>query len=155
MSENKDFFGYNRKVNAPGSVLSAEFATLTLGDDPSATILLQSAQFSFQHAVQPFFEIGSADLYWTTGQPMGSGSISRAVGQEGFLQKFGKGSACTKIQSVGVGLKKQGGCIELTNQGKGFNLLNCIPEAITVSISAGALQMQEGLALKVGALIPE
>jgi hypothetical protein len=155
MSDNKDFFGYSRKVKAAGEVLTAEFATITLGDDPTAVLLLQSAQFSYQHNVAPFYEIGSADLYWTTGQPMGAGSISRAVGQEGFLQKFGKGSACSKIQSIGVGLKKSGGCLQLASAGKGFNLLNCIPESVTVTVQAGALQMQEGLSMKVGALIPE
>lgn len=155
MPDSKDFFGYQRKVNAPGKVLSAEFATLTLGDDAEAVLLLQSAQFTFAHTVAPFFEIGSADLYWTTGQPMGGGSISRAVGQEGFLQKFGAGTACSRVQSVGVGLKKNGGCVELTNQGKGFNLLNVVPESITVSIAAGGLQMQEGMSVKAGALVSE
>lgn len=155
MSDNKDFFGYSRKVNAPGKVLSSEFATLTLGDDASAVLLLQQATFSFAHQVAPFYEIGSADLYWTTGQPSGTGNISRAVGQEGFLQKFGQGSACSKLQKVGVGLKRNGGCVELNSAGKGFNLLNCVPESVTVSISAGSMQMQEGVSMKVGALVSD
>lgn len=150
--DNKDFFGYTRKVTAPGAALPAEFATLSLGDDAAGVLLLQSAQISYAHTVQPFFEIGSADLYWVTGQPMGSASIGRAVGQEGFLQKFGKGTACAKIQSLSLGLKEAGGCVEIKAAGKGINLLNCIPEAINITVQAGALQMQEGMSLKVGTL---
>lgn len=152
MSTNKDFFGYSRKVNAPGKVLSAEFATIALGDDAGAVALLQNATFNFAHAVNPFYEIGSADLYWVTGQPSGTGQISRAVGEEGFLQKFGGGGACAKLQKIGVGLKKTGGCVELSSTGKGFNLLNCIPESVNVSIVAGQLQLQEGITLRVGSM---
>lgn len=150
--DNKDFFGYSRKVTAPGTALPSEFATLTLGDDAASVLLLQSAQISYAHTVQPFFEIGSADLYWVTGQPMGSAQIGRAVGQEGFLQKFGKGTACAKVQSLSLGVKKTGGCVEITSSGKGVNLLNCMPESIMISVQAGALQMQEGMTLKVGTL---
>ncbi len=150
--ENKDFFGYSRKVTAPGTALPAEFATLTLGDDAAAVLLLQSAQINYAHTVQPFFEIGSANLYWVTGQPMGSAQIARAVGQEGFLQKFGRGSACARVQSLQLGLKSTGGCVEVTSSGKGVNLLNCMPESIMISVQAGALQMQEGMTLKIGTL---
>jgi hypothetical protein len=150
--DNKDFFGYNRKVTAPGTALPAEFATLTLGDDAAAVLLLQSAQISYAHTVQPFFEIGSANLYWVTGQPMGSAQIGRVVGQEGFLQKFGKGTACAQIQSLSLGLKESGSCVEVKAAGKGVNLLNCMPEAITITVQAGALQMQEGMSIRVGTL---
>jgi hypothetical protein len=150
--DNKDFFGYSRKVTAPGTALPAEFATLTLGEDSASVLLLQSAQISYAHTVQPFFEIGSADLYWVTGQPMGSAQIGRAVGQEGFLQKFGKGTACAKVQSLSLGVKTQGGCVDITASGKGVNLLNCMPESIMISVQAGALQMQEGMTLRVGTL---
>lgn len=150
--DNKDFFGYNRKVTAPGTALPAEFATLTLGDDAAAILLLQQAQISYAHQVQPFFEIGSADLYWVTGQPSGTAQIGRVVGQEGFLQKFGKGQACAQVQSLSLGLKTEGGCITVKSAGKGINLLNCMPEAVTIAVQAGALQMQEGMTLRVGTL---
>ncbi len=149
--DNKDFFGYSRRVTAPGTVLSAEFATLTLGDDATSVLLLQTATVSYAHSVQPFFEIGSADLYWVTGLPMGNAQIGRAVGQEGFLQKFGK-NACASVQSLSLGVKNSGGCVQVSATGKGFNLLNCMPESVQVSVQAGALQMQEGMSLKVGTL---
>lgn len=150
--DNKDFFGYSRKITAPGTALPAEFATLTLGDDAAAVLLLQSANISYAHTIQPFFEIGSADLYWVTGQPMGRADIGRVVGQEGFLQKFGKGTACAKVQSLSLGLKESGGCIAVKSAGKGINLLNCVPESVSITVQAGALQMQEGMSLRVGTL---
>jgi hypothetical protein len=150
--DNKDFYGYSRKVTAPGTALPAEFATLTLGGNDGAIMLLQSAQISYAHTVQPFFEIGSPDLYWVTGQPMGSAQIGRVVGQEGFLKRFGRGAACATVTSLSLGLKRSGGCMTAQSTGQGINMLNCMPEAVTISVQAGALQMQEGMTLRIGAL---
>ena len=151
-NDNTDFFGYSRTVTPPGTVLSSEFAALTIGADASKVLLLQSAQISYAHNVQPFFEIGSADLYWVTGQPMGAAQIGRAVGQGGFLTSFGSGSACASVQSLSLGINPTGGCVDITASGAGINLLNCVPESVSISVQAGALQMQEGMSLRAGTL---
>lgn len=150
--ENKDFFGYSRRITEPGAALPSEFATIAFGDDAAHVLLLQQFRLAYKHQVEPRYEIGSADLYWVTGQPMGEVSIGRAVGQEGFLAKFGRGTACAKVQTLSVGMKEKGGCIEAKTQGKGFNLLNCMPTQVTIDIQAGQLQMQEGISFLVGTL---
>lgn len=154
MADPTDYFGYSRRVAAPGQVLSSDFAALTFGGDTKQVLLLQSAQVSYGHQVVPFFELGSANLYWATGQASGQAVVGRAVGKEGFLQKFGAGSACSTMRSLSLGIKSTGGCVELTNTGKGFNLLNCVPSQVSVSMQAGALQMQEGMTIMVGTLQP-
>lgn len=153
MSDNNgsDFLGYNRRVYDPGTVLSSEYATLAFGSDGENMLLMQQVSVNYGHQVRGIPEIGTPDIYWVTGSPMGQVAVSRAVGQEGFLAKFRAGVACAQLTSMRVGLNGRGGCVQVQG-GKGFTLTGCMPESVAIGIAAGQTELTESMSIRVASL---
>ena len=72
-----DIFGYNR--TGASDVFVADRSRLSIvGVD--GVDLVQGWQIGYQQSIQPIYEVGSSRIFWAKGNPMGSGSISRVVG---------------------------------------------------------------------------
>lgn len=81
-----DIYGYSRNPK-PAAVFSNELATLTIGG--SFIGLVQNWSAEYAQDVQELFEIGSANVFWLKGRPVGRGAISRVVSGAGALIKGG------------------------------------------------------------------
>lgn len=85
MFEN-DIFGYKRNPK-PRGVFSTENSTLIFGSPGQGGqvnpigYLVQSWNMNYTQQVQELFEIGSNELYWAKGRPVGDGRISRVIGE--------------------------------------------------------------------------
>jgi len=85
-----DIFGYKRNPK-PDGVFSTEDSVLTFGGSPSIGALVQQWQMNYQQQVMELFEIGSNNLYWAKGRPVGNGTVGRIIGTvdaEGAGGKF-------------------------------------------------------------------
>jgi hypothetical protein len=149
-----DFFGYNRDVKANGTLVSSEFATITIGSGKQITVV-QQVQAQYQQMVSPKFESGSPTLYWLTGQPQGTISFSRLIASDGFLtQLAGLKNACGSLIGVTLGLDGVGGCTAAIKSGSGTKarFTGGVPESLQISWSAGTLEVQEGASIRVATL---
>ena len=143
-----DFFGYSREIMPNGSIMSSEFATLSLGSGRMALVQTVSANYTQQ--VNAKFELGSATLYWVTGQPQGDVTFRRLVGKSGFLADFGsmKG-ACGTVIGVSIGGGGNVGCPGGGAGGSGLQFSGGVPLNISVDITAGSMEVSEGGAIRV------
>ena len=72
-----DIFGYNR--TGASDVFVADRSKLSIvGVD--GVDLIQGWQIGYQQSIQPIYEVGSSRIFWAKGNPLGSGNISRIVG---------------------------------------------------------------------------
>lgn len=72
-----DIFGYNR--TGASDVFVADRSKLSIVG-VSGVDLIQGWQIGYQQSIQPIYEVGSSRIFWAKGNPVGSGSISRIVG---------------------------------------------------------------------------
>jgi hypothetical protein len=128
-----DAFNYKREVKKAGEVITGDYATFSLGGTKIG--LVASVQVAYQHDVNFTRELGSADAYLTSGNPMGNLSASRAVGPSGMFKTF-KPAACGFIESASVTLNGKGNCANITT-GAGVNIRNVIVRSIAFDASAG------------------
>ena len=129
----KDQFGYEREVKRPGEILTSDYATFSLGGERFG--LVASVTVRYQHDVGMFREIGSADAYMTSSNPMGSLTASRGVGTTGMFKSF-RPAACGFIEGASVALDGKGNCAEVTT-GAGVNIRNVIVRAMGFNVSTG------------------
>jgi len=142
----QDILGYNREVRPNGAIISAEFATISLGSRMS---LVQEVQGTYGQTVVPKFETGSPTLYFLTGQPMGSLNLSRLVGRGGFFRAFGSlRDSCARLIPINIGLDGTGGCTQVTDRGAGLQISGAVVQTMSFGFGAGALEVQEGATLQ-------
>ena len=149
----KDYWGYDREVKPNGFIASSELATIAIGGGNNIQ-LVQQVTAQYAHMVSAKFESGSPTLYWLTGQPQGTISFSRLVGQEGFLSSLsGLAGQCGSVIGVTLGLGGTGGCAAATiSGGKSARFSGAVPESLNIAWQAGTLECQEGAAIKVASL---
>jgi len=74
-----DIFGYTR-ATSPAAVMSNDDSILTIGGVSSKGKLIQGWNVSYRQEIQEVYEIGSSNIYWVRGHPMGQGAVNRIVG---------------------------------------------------------------------------
>ena len=93
-----DIFGYNQEVKA-GEIVASKDVIVQI--DSGRTALVQSVQGTYQHQVQPQFEIGSSTMYLVNGQPQGNLTLSTLVGKSGWITGLLSGKpACGDMSSL-------------------------------------------------------
>lgn len=143
----QDIFGYERESHATGTTMTSEMATISFGEGGSSRKkLVQSVQGQVQHTVTPLYESGSSDLYWNSGQPMGTVDMERIVGRGGFFDGMTSGNACGELTSVTVGSDGKGGCTaKRAENGKGKNIVfgGAIPVSFGFTFGAGIVEVRD------------
>lgn len=85
-----DVFGFNRN-GSPKTVMSTTKTLMAFGTQGSATeqnlvaSLIQNWNVTYQNNVTELYELGSSDVYWVRGRPVGNGSAMRVLGFYGAL----------------------------------------------------------------------
>lgn len=149
-----DFFGYKREVQPNGTLVSSELATIAVGGGSNISVV-QNVTANYAQQVNPKFESGSPTLYWLTGQAMGSISFSRLVSSSGFLAELSSlKNSCGSVIPVVLGLDGTGGCSASAGKSGGgkVRFSGGVPESITISWTAGTLEVSEGASIKVATL---
>ncbi len=158
MAGDIDFFGYER-MNVGQYIYSSDYAALYFANTVGGSAvsaqkagLVQSAAVSYQHNVQPRFEAGSHELYWLTGQSLGSVQVGRLVGQRGILEGVKSGNAPNNIRKgVLGGVEFKIGRLGL----QGISVIQevlilsgCVLSAYGISFNVGGLEVQESMTIQ-------
>lgn len=142
----QDILGYERTAHAPGSVLTGDYALVTLG---GAVALVQQTNVNYTQQVEPIYEIGTPDLYWVTGQAMGQMTANAAVGSGGFFSSF-KGGSCGSIESAGISLHGKGNCggNGLAKSGSAIHVQSAVVQSLGATVQAGARPIVQDMNIK-------
>lgn len=159
-----DIFGYKRNPK-PRGVFSSENSLLTFGGEggaggSAAGYLVQQWNVSYQQDVQEIFEIGSNNLYWVKGRPVGTASFGRILGSskrvdtdnDGLLPSSAydicNGGAQIRITAIGGHCdqppKSSGG--EILNNGVDIVMDGCVVTQIGFSMSVQDVRIFENYA---------
>jgi hypothetical protein len=153
-----DVFGYTK--SEPGKyVLSADYASVYFANTPGGVTvaadmagLVQSAAVSYQQNVQPRFEVGSSNLYWTVGQSLGTAQLGRIVGDKGLLAGINFGANPNSLlKGILGGVEYKIGRTNLQGVAVKQDVLvlrGCVLSAIGESFSVGGLDVQEALTIQ-------
>jgi len=135
-----DYFGYTRDTQA-SQIISADNAIIDIGN--GALGLVQNFSGSYQHQVEPRFEMGSSTLFWVNGKPSGQFQVSRLVGRDGILAGFrssGGSDACGGIRQLNVSL--DGGSCGVQG-GSGVSFSGAKLQSVSVQGQAGGFEIAE------------
>lgn len=143
-----DFYGYDREISPNGTVMTSEMAVITFGG--STMGLAQSITGSYKQTIAPAFEIGSPNMAFVAGQPMGSLEITRLCGKEGFLKSFTgvKGSGCGALLDVSI--NAQSSCASAQVSGGSVRWSSAMASNVSISSNAQGLQVTESISLMCG-----
>lgn len=151
---NVDVLGYDREI-AGEFIMSSDYSAIFFAGLPGQTAsrlgLLQSASLSYQHNVQPRFEGGSANLFWLTGQSMGSLQIGRLVGQAGILVGVSyladrNTLAKAAVSSVEMKLGRLG-LTDVQVRQDVLGLKGCVFQNMTFGYGTGSFDVQESFSI--------
>lgn len=134
-----DILGYNRTANAPGNVMTGDYGLLDLG---GAITLVSQINVQYGQQIDAFRAVGSPDLSWLTGEPMGALSSSSAVSKAGFFSQLPIG-ACGTIEQAVVSLGGKGNCAQI-NSGSAIHIKDAVTRSLSVTIGAGNKAMMQG-----------
>ena len=142
-----DIFGYNRQTQA-NQIISSDNAVIDLGAGRIG--LVQNYSASYNHQVEPRYEMGSSTLFWVTGKPSGQLQVSKLVGRDGLLTTFRTGEdACGGIRQLTTSL--DGGSCQV-RAGGGLNFNGAKLQGVGVQGSAGAFEIAESATFLVAEL---
>jgi hypothetical protein len=153
-----DLFGYSR-AEAGHYLYSSDYAAVYFANTPGGAVspagkaaLVQSAGVSYQHNVQPRFESGSHELYWVTGQSLGTLQMARLIGDRGFLDGINYGRAANDLRKGvlgGVEFKVgQESMVGVSVKQDVLVLSGCVLSAWGTSFNVGGLEVQEALTIQ-------
>lgn len=138
-------FNTNREVRSAARVASSEYAIITVG---GRSELGQQIQGTYGRQISTIHEIGSPGVIWVAGYESGTLSFRRLVGAQGFFAGW-TGSACGIIEPVSIDLGG-GPCVAIASGGLRF--YDAMIESFEFSMTSQAVEITEGINLKVGAM---
>lgn len=153
-----DFFGYERQ-HVGQFLYSSDYAALYFANTAGGASvsaekagLVQNATLAYQHNVQPRFEAGSHELYWITGQSLGTLQVGRLVGDRGILDGIRFRDARNDLRKGLLGaVEFKVGRQNLTGVNVRQEVLvlsGCVLAAYGISFSVGALEVQEPMTIQ-------
>lgn len=164
MANGQDVFGYKRNPKADG-VFSTENSSLLIGDANTAgqAFMVQNWNVEYNQDVQELFEIGSNNLYWAKGRPVGRGSVGRIVGamdpdKPGFgifpsdAYDICNGGATMKINATG-GHCDTGDTKYKLNKGLKITMGGCVVTSIGFAMTVQDVRIMENYGWRFAHLV--
>ena len=137
-----DIFGYNRNVNTK-AILSSENCALDFGEGKVA--LVQRADLTYEHAVNPVFEAGSSDIYFVNGGAHGSLRFDALVGRQGFFAGFNLGKqACGDLSTLSIAAVAEDGCSVKLEKNNAIRIEGALLQSVQLGFTAGQYQVSQG-----------
>ena len=137
-----DIFGYNR--TGASDVFVADKSKLTIVGVEGVD-LIQGWQVGYQQSIQPIYEVGSSRIFWAKGNPMGSGSIARIVGNTLLMMTHDLCDKGTTVVITNASGACSGGEVGLTCTG-------AICTSVGFSAQAGNPTVSESVAFQFASL---
>lgn len=158
MAGDIDFFGYER-ANVGQYIYSSDYAALYFSNAAGGAVanagkagLVQRATVAYQHNVQPRFEAGSHELYWLTGQALGSVQVGRLIGDRGILDGVMHGANPNDLRKGVLGAVEfkigRIGLEGVSVRQEVLVLSGCVLSAYGISFDVGGLDVQESLTIQ-------
>jgi hypothetical protein len=160
-----DIFGYKRNQK-PRGVFSSENSTLNFGSvsAKSGGYLVQNWNVNYTQQLQEVFEIGSDEIYWVKGRPVGQGQLTRLIGdqeadtgggQNAFFPKKAfdicDGGELIVLRAKG-GACKQGvnGAAPVNSKGVAISMDGCVITSVGFSMQVADVRLVENFAWRFG-----
>lgn len=160
-----DFFGFQR--SKVGTYLySSDYAAVYFGSQIASTTgaqvssgtgvkagLVQSCSVAYQQTVQPRFEGGSSELYWVTGQALGTVQVGRLIGQNGLLNGINTNTNALQNGLLGsiefkVGRTAGVPVVAVAARQDVLVLKGCVLESYGAQFSVGSLDCAESVLIR-------
>jgi hypothetical protein len=141
----RTIFNTDRVTRSRAQLASSEYALVTVG---GRSELGQSVQGSYNRQIQTIFEIGNPAITWLAGHEQGNMTFQRLVGNRGFFDGW-EGDECGVITPVSINLGG-GPCVAVAAGGLRFD--NAMIEGLNWSITAGTLEIMEGVSMRIGSM---
>lgn len=141
-----EFFGHNRIVKSANQLASSEYARISVGGNVT---LGQNVTANYGQQIRPLYEIGAPSVMFVAGHAQGTVSVGRLVGNNGFFQTF-QGTQCGRIQPVSISGGGGGPCSG--GGGGSISFDGGIIESVSLQITAGQIEMTEGVVIKVATM---
>lgn len=153
-----DFYGY-KKEKVGKQILSSDFAALYFASTPGGAAspanklgLVQGAAVAYQQQVQPRFEAGSHELYWLSGQSMGSVTAGRLIGENGILDGIQHVDNPNRLDHGALGsIEFKLGRLSLERVAVRQDVLvmrGCVLQGFSLQFNAGGLDVSEQLTIQ-------
>lgn len=144
-----DVFGYEKTIAAAGSIISAQFAQLSIG---SRVALVQNVQGEYGREIRTMLESGSSNIYFIDGNSQGSITVSAAVGGQGFLSAIsGALAKCGSVDSLAVDLKAGNKCAA-SAAGGGITFAGGQIEKMSFTFATGLDAVTESFSIRVASM---
>ena len=146
-----DFFGYNRLAPATGTLVTSEYATLSIGSAGNMS-LTQGVRAQYGQQVVPHFECGSSNLFWQVGHPSGQIEMSRLVGMAGFASEWDQLRTCGGsggLVGITLALTGTGSCPTASLNSKQLNFKGGICTTVSWGWSAQGLDVTESASILI------
>ena len=141
-----DFFGHNRIIKSANQLASSEYARISVG---GRVDLAQNVTANYGQQIRPLFEIGAPSVLFVTGHAQGTVSVGRLVGNGGFFSNI-NATNCGRITPVSINSGSGGPCVG--SGGGSVNFDGGIIESVSLQISAGQIEMTEGIVIRVASM---
>ncbi len=136
--------------------MSSDYAAVFLSNTPGGRGstaerlgLVQNAQLSYQHNVQPRFEVGSHELYFLTGQSIGAIGMGRLVGERGILEGISFGNAGNALRKGVMGAVEfkfgRLGLVDAQVRQDVVTLSGVVLQQIALNFGVGSFDVSESL----------
>lgn len=133
----EDYFGYDKQSYGGDSIATSPYVLINI--ENKEIVLAQSVRLTYRRDVTPYYEIGSASVWFVDGSPSGTFAIERAAGKKdkssasllGFYKE--RLDKPCKTQNLTISGKKGGDC------GAGVSTVKCegYLQEVGVSVTAG------------------
>jgi len=151
-----DIFGYTR--NKPTAVFSADKATMNITGAKGNTKMVQGWNITYRQELQEMYEVGSPDLYWVRGHPIGNGTIQRVVGS-GDVLLFGTDAynICSTNGGVDIDIAMAPGVCGGTNQaaaskGVTLKMTGCVVTQFGINVTVQDIKITSEIAWRFAGL---
>lgn len=139
-----DFFGFSKEVKGPGSIASSSAVLVSVGG--GKVNLAQSVQIEYSRTIEPHYELGDDNVYFTVAPASGTCDITRLVGEGAMLSPFKSSNNCgletVQVASSGNGC---GGDI-------GVVTMRGLAQKVTVSANVQGFTVTDGATYSIGEL---
>lgn len=142
-----DIFGYEKNTSASGTIITSEFASLSIGGRVSLT---QNVSGQYGRQVRTMYESGSSNVYFLHGNSTGNITCSAAVGSKGFFNALNSTLAkCGKVDSISVDILPGGKCSTSTGGKGGLTFSGGMVEGLQFAFQTGLEAVTEGFTIMV------
>lgn len=139
-----EYFGYTKNIKGPDSIGTT--AAVLVKIDGGDVKLAQSVTVEYQRAINPQFELGSEDIYYTIAPASGTCSIERIVGMGKALDCFKPKDPC-KLQSITIASGNPTCGAQI-----GTISMRGICQSVKFSASVGQFTVTDGATYQIGNL---